>query len=397
MKPHIVLRFSSSNEEDEYSNSSEINIKPQIQQKTNSRIQKSELIEVSSESDGYTAIPIISSAKKAQNKSSNMNDAHKLPSRFLSTSKNVNQKAKQLSNILKNCSDNRNTEDYSTEYEYEYEENPININSNDNMENSNDKTNSLTLVQTDPDNPVNDFCSYISLSSSQEIHSEYIASQSNEVSNLNSYDYYNNIDSENHIRNTINYSQLNNQDVYPIYRCHRTSSKIAGRSVNFALYRSDIQIMAAVGKGFNHDKVEIFLDDVSVLKIQKKRLKSNEVVFNLLKEPEDQLEAKIIFTHKENSQPRKISITINNPSLGLPSKIESMKPKYNEAKKLWQMNFKGKFVLRSIKNTILVDEQLNKLMYVRKTTKDDLIIDILSQINEVFIFSFAISSFLCKI
>lgn len=385
MKANIVLRFSSS-EEDLYS-SSTIDCKHQVQKKSNTRSNNAELIEISSDSDDIVLSPIIKYQENIAQNAVNKSRPPKSESFSIKPVSKFNTKINKLPIILDDDDDSYYDEDENNE-----------INSNDqNDVNANISINTLPSSQPIPnsDDLVNDSEQAINVNSSQHDHALNIIEQPNSISaynqaetETNSFDFNQSIINNN----------LLNQNSFPIYRCHRESSKGLGRQINFKFFRSDSQIMSATGKGMKHDKIAIYHNDGIISKIQSKYYRSSKKIkFDLFTEPEGNLEASIDFTHKKESLPREVSITINNPSFGLPNKCESQKPKYNKLKKLWQMNFKGKYVLRSIKNTILVDEQLNKLMYVRKTNKDDLDIDILVQIDEIFIFYFAISSFLCKL
>lgn len=398
MKPNIVLHFSSSYEEDEYYSSSEIEYKPHAQKKTNSNLQKPELIEISTDSEeGIDLLPITID-KSMKSKPISKTEASK-PHSCSIPSKQINTKTNRP---------RLNLDDSSSYYEYNdikfYSDECEDDEKTQNLNNNQQDTNKDILPNVNPSQynyPYNVSDSNIFLASPQDQNYFININGPNELTNPNITE--NKMNSEDLSSSSINQNQLNRnngvivQNSLPIYRCHREISKIAGRPINFKFYRSDKQIMTAVAKGFKHDKVEIFTDGVFVSKMQMKSLKSKSVDFDLFKESEDQIEAEIKFTHSDKSLPREVSIRVYNPSIGLPHKIESVKPKYNKFKKFWQMDFKGKFVLRSIKNTILCDDQLNKLIYVRKTAKDNLDIDILEEVDEIFIFSFAISSFLCKI
>ncbi|OHS92724.1 hypothetical protein TRFO_40942 [Tritrichomonas foetus] len=188
---------------------------------------------------------------------------------------------------------------------------------------------------------------------------------------------------------------------FACFRCHRTASRIWGKPVFFELFCQNNQIYSAKSKGFLKDSLFIAhgndIRSTNPVIIAKIVIKESASFFELYKEPENELLYQISFRRKNDLTPRNMTITNLKPAEGEPSTIVNLMPRYNPVKKTWQLKFKGRFVLKSSKNAILMDENQFKLMIVRKTTKEDLEIEVAREFNELFIFFISIASFMCSV
>lgn len=87
-----------------------------------------------------------------------------------------------------------------------------------------------------------------------------------------------------------------------------------------------------------------------------------------------------------------------------PRKIQLFWPKDNlkhvsriphRNKDAWSLNFGKKFVINSIKNAIIVDENAKRSLLIRKIEKEQLQVDSYRKYKPIFLFAFAIASFIC--
>ena len=93
--------------------------------------------------------------------------------------------------------------------------------------------------------------------------------------------------------------------------------------------------------------------------------------------------------------PRTFRVKFQNGSApGYPEDLLSREPTYNEEKKVYQLDFYGKFVITSIRNCILDGPGMKRAFIIRKTTKDDLEIEALREINPLVAFGIAIADFI---
>ena len=63
----------------------------------------------------------------------------------------------------------------------------------------------------------------------------------------------------------------------------------------------------------------------------------------------------------------------------------------------WKLNFNGKYVVKSQKNAIMLDENSKPVILVRKIEKDVLEIEVIKDINPIELCAFGVASFVCPI
>lgn len=114
----------------------------------------------------------------------------------------------------------------------------------------------------------------------------------------------------------------------------------------------------------------------------------------------DQLDAYRIASAKvcsgKKKCPRDITFTFENRT---PEKyvktLTSRKPTYNEDKREWELDFYGRYVVKSIKNAILEANGLKRAILIRKISKDELEIETLHELDPMYIMALGIISFVC--
>ncbi|EAX94591.1 hypothetical protein TVAG_134980 [Trichomonas vaginalis G3] len=74
--------------------------------------------------------------------------------------------------------------------------------------------------------------------------------------------------------------------------------------------------------------------------------------------------------------------------------IKSREPIYNETKGTWQLDFLGKFVLRSVKNAIIDGKGHSRLLTIRKIANEDLELETTVEMDPLYILNFGIAAFM---
>lgn len=87
--------------------------------------------------------------------------------------------------------------------------------------------------------------------------------------------------------------------------------------------------------------------------------------------------------------PRKIQLFWPKDNLKHVSRIP------NRNKDVWSLNFGKKFVIKSIKNAIILDENAKRSLLIRKIEKEQLQVEAYRKYKPIFLFAFAIASFIC--
>lgn len=114
------------------------------------------------------------------------------------------------------------------------------------------------------------------------------------------------------------------------------------------------------------------------------------------------------FVLKEINSEEELMIILMDNDYGVeygPRKIEIFWPKDNlkhvsripkrTKKGDWTLNFGSKFVITSIKNAIILDENAKPTLIVRKVEKEKLQIEVVRKYKPIYLFAFAIASFIC--
>ena len=95
------------------------------------------------------------------------------------------------------------------------------------------------------------------------------------------------------------------------------------------------------------------------------------------------------------TQPRKIFLNFEDiQPPDYPDLLYSREPRYSPEKDTYQLDFLGKFVLRSVKNAILDGSGIKRAVTIRKTTPEDLEIEILHEMDPAIVLLIGAASFL---
>jgi hypothetical protein len=99
------------------------------------------------------------------------------------------------------------------------------------------------------------------------------------------------------------------------------------------------------------------------------------------------------FSEISPTRPRNLSLRWANPPLSL----MNLQPKFNPQRMRWQLDFDGRYVVRSKKNAVLVSEDAVTIALVRKITTDDLELEAVEAVDPLLVFLLAIGSFACRL
>ena len=126
-------------------------------------------------------------------------------------------------------------------------------------------------------------------------------------------------------------------------------------------------------------------------------LTSHQRIFDLHEKGKTgKLVGSIIFisNFEDSMRPRSLTLETNSPNL----KLHNLEPVFNSHKNSWQLNFNGKFTLRSIKNVILQDDLNRTCIICRKFSENSLEIEsYIENYPDYYIAALAIADFLCTV
>lgn len=99
---------------------------------------------------------------------------------------------------------------------------------------------------------------------------------------------------------------------------------------------------------------------------------------------------------KIRNSPRVTTIEFKQSFPDVPMKLTSKKPSISPCG-LWSLNINGRYAVKSIKNSIMIDEKNNEFLSLMKTYDNDATVESYYTIPPIIVFSFAIASFLCNV
>ena len=188
-----------------------------------------------------------------------------------------------------------------------------------------------------------------------------------------------------------------------IYRINRKKSQLIRKKIIFQLFKKNEILYTAKGIGFSSN--EFYINKGNEVHLSNPQFDGAFLIdgwgekncqlflgnYPIIKEKI--LDINII--PGGSNAPRTFRCNFNsNIPKGYPSNLCSKMPKFNANKGTWQLDFLGKFVLKSIKNCILEGHNLERAIIIRKTTKEDIEIEVYYEIDPIYIFGIALGSFL---
>ncbi|OHT02012.1 hypothetical protein TRFO_30964 [Tritrichomonas foetus] len=205
-----------------------------------------------------------------------------------------------------------------------------------------------------------------------------------------------NSDDENMKQNSPETKETNNNPNYMNYFCSRTSRAHIQSKLLFKFRQNNENLLFAKSKGVITNQV--FIASYEDIHIKKKKY---EFVLNIshhrhhyvLKNAKDDKELMIIDISTDYGTeygPRKYEINWPEDHLKHLSRI----PTKNQNGE-WCLKFGGKFVIKSLKNCIILDENVKPSIIVRKVSKETLEVEVIRNYKPIFLFALALSSFIC--
>ena len=179
------------------------------------------------------------------------------------------------------------------------------------------------------------------------------------------------------------------------FRCHKKKQFM--KANQFSFFSRDKEIFHAIRRGILNEVINITKSESPDHPFAQIQVMNSTTLFHLVREPEKTLVATIQFQRKNELVPKDILIQIHGTAFGVEKHLTNMKPFYNALKQTWQLDFKGRFVLKSNKNAIFIDEKKVVNMIVRKTNKDDLEIEPKKEFDKLLLFFICIALFVCTI
>lgn len=183
------------------------------------------------------------------------------------------------------------------------------------------------------------------------------------------------------------------------YSVHRIQS--FGKKLAFQLMKKNEIVYEAFFKSSNfYLRAKNYLENSdtsydAILKIGGFMIKTAKIyIDNDDYESNVMAEVKIVPGGRKTARRLEFSFTRNTPE-NYVTQLVSRKPTFNEENNEWQLDFFGRTVVKSIKNAILDGDGLRRAISIRKTSKDDLEIDLLNELDPMYIISLGIISFVC--
>lgn len=191
-------------------------------------------------------------------------------------------------------------------------------------------------------------------------------------------------------------------NAFVTYQVRRTkSTNIRGKRTTFVLSKQDKVIYSAKYKPikisdyipiYDGDKPHFKNNSVAVL------LFSNDLSDYSLRVP-NKYGNEVLTLHftrfmAEGAKPRHMSVRFYDNKRSLPERLENVAPVFKDDS--WIVDLNSNDAISSIKNCKLIGDDQNPYAYIRKMEKEVLEVETLEEFDEICVFAFAISSFLCK-
>jgi hypothetical protein len=178
-----------------------------------------------------------------------------------------------------------------------------------------------------------------------------------------------------------------------VFRCQRSRRGILKRPA-YSFFLKDEAIMSAKHTG--NDTLCIAMGkDIHIRSsefIAFVQFSSRRNHFVLL-HPTGNRIALLDFRHETPLTPRDLSLQIEDQAL----QLTNCRAVFNEQRQTWQIPFEGRYVISSSKNAVIVDENNDRWITVRKTGKDSLEVEMFSQIEGLVLFFIAMAEFMCNL
>lgn len=187
-----------------------------------------------------------------------------------------------------------------------------------------------------------------------------------------------------------------NAKYYASYFCSRTPKLDMKSPYHFTLGKRDEIFFYAKTKGLFSSHV--YISSNENLNIKEKRydyvlkITKNRSHFTLRKANDKTDLLIMIFDNDYGKEygPRKISMEWPQTNLKFLSRI----PRKTESGN-WELNFNGKYVLSSQKNAIILNENSKPTIMIRKIKKQILQIEVIQNLELIYIFAVGVASFIC--
>ena len=189
-----------------------------------------------------------------------------------------------------------------------------------------------------------------------------------------------------------------------IYRINRKKSFGVPKTILFTLYQKDVPVACAKGKGLSISKLFIKLGDTIHLSqppfdgifTTSGLFDKNVKLYRGNEEKEENVIMQAVVITGASINPKHLEFDfIGETPENFVQHLESRMPTYNEEKKVWQLDFYGKFVMKSSKNCILDGKKMKRAIIIRKTTANDLEIEVLKPLDTLYVMMFALTAYMC--
>lgn len=192
------------------------------------------------------------------------------------------------------------------------------------------------------------------------------------------------------------------QPTFKVMQIRRTkSSNIRGRRTLFVLYQYDHPIYSAKYKPIKiSEYVPIFCGGEPHFKNQPQAVllvANNNCDFSLRKDNKLGQELLTLQYRRfttEGAHPRHLTAYFFGQNDDIPNKLENVDPEFRDD--AWSVDLNTNEAMSSIKNCKLENDEHQPYVYIRKTQKEVLEIEIREEIDDMYVFALGISSFLCK-
>jgi hypothetical protein len=177
------------------------------------------------------------------------------------------------------------------------------------------------------------------------------------------------------------------------FHCHRSSGGVTHRR-SFSFSNSESPVYSA--KFRSADKIaigggsEIHLSERNfshTIKISDAK-KRKFVLFE-----SGQQRGVLEFSHVSPTRPRNLLLQWSEPPLTL----TNLQPTFNAKVMRWQLDFDGRYLVRSTKNAVLVDDNSTPIVVVRKIMANDLELEMRIPIDPLLLFFLGIGAFTCRL
>ncbi|OHT02159.1 hypothetical protein TRFO_30866 [Tritrichomonas foetus] len=200
------------------------------------------------------------------------------------------------------------------------------------------------------------------------------------------------------------------------FRCHRISYNLLGKKRIFQLFDGGKLALSGIAKGIRPNSVLVSSDDIfnheKINPLYTINVKEKMASYALMNHSSEDIYASMDFERVNSTTPRNTHLLINNDDdrchnsnnssrnaelcPASPLDLKNKKPIFNEKKGTWQLDFNGRFVIRSNKNAILMEDNGKIHFIVKKTGKNDLEIEAYSTINPMYSIFIGISEWMCR-